>query len=64
LVGPLGIVTEPWALVGLALVYAALIGYSGVLVAGVSMSLYQGRRPISGEVSPEVSAVSGHTSSA
>ena len=44
LVGQLGIVTNPWALGAMALVYAALIGYSAILLAGLSMSLYLGRR--------------------
>ena len=49
LVGPLGVVTEPWALVALALLYAALIAYGGILLPGVSMSLYLARRVPSGE---------------
>jgi hypothetical protein len=44
LVGPLGIVMNPWALVGVALVYSALIGYWAVVLAGLSMSLYLARR--------------------
>jgi hypothetical protein len=44
LVGPLGIVGNPWALVGLALVLSAVIGYWAVVLAGLSMSLYLARR--------------------
>jgi hypothetical protein len=44
LVGQLGLIKELWALVALALIYAALIGYWGVLFAGLIMSLYLARR--------------------
>jgi hypothetical protein len=57
LVGQLGIVKETWALVGLAVLYSALIGYWGVLLAGLSMSLYLGRRQASGQPEPELSAM-------
>jgi hypothetical protein len=54
----LGIVKELWALVVLALVYAALIGYSGVLLPGLIMSLYLARRPqSSGRLESGLSAV-------
>jgi hypothetical protein len=56
LVGPLGIVTEPWALVALALLYSALIGYAGILLSGVIMSLYLARRVPSGERARELPA--------
>jgi hypothetical protein len=52
LVGQLGIVKELSVLVSLALLYAALIGYLGVLMAGVTMSLYLARRHSSGQVEP------------
>jgi hypothetical protein len=41
--GQLGLVNDPWILIGLAVVYAALLGYWGVLMAGLSVSLYLGR---------------------
>jgi hypothetical protein len=44
LVGQLGIVTDLWALVALALAYAAFIAYWGLLLAGLSMALYLSRR--------------------
>lgn len=44
LLGPLGIVKEPLILAGIAIIYAALVGYAGVLVAGLIMSLYLARR--------------------
>jgi hypothetical protein len=40
----LGWVTNSWEVVALALLYAALIGYMGVLFAGLLMSLYLARR--------------------
>jgi hypothetical protein len=43
-VGQFGIVKDLRAVVALALVYSALIGYWGVLLAGLTMSLYLGRR--------------------
>jgi hypothetical protein len=46
LVGPMGIVMELWALVGLALLQSALIAYWGVLLPGLVMSLYLARRPV------------------
>jgi hypothetical protein len=57
LAGQLGIVKEPWALGGLALAYSALIGYWGVLLAGLSMSLYLARRQPSGQREPELAVV-------
>jgi hypothetical protein len=45
LVGPLGVISEVWVLAALALLYCAIIGYLGVLWAGVGMSLYLGCRP-------------------
>jgi hypothetical protein len=58
LLGQLGIVTELWALVSLALVYAAFIGYWGVVLAGLVMSLYLARRPLPpGQGQPELPAV-------
>jgi hypothetical protein len=44
MVGQLGIVTNLWVLVPLAVVNAALIGYVGVLGMSVTMSLYLARR--------------------
>jgi hypothetical protein len=41
--GQLGFVTDLWALAGLAVLYAALLGYFGVLMAGLVVSLYLGR---------------------
>jgi hypothetical protein len=49
LVGQLGIVKDLWVLVPLALLYAAVIGYLGVLLAGVNLSLHLARRPSSGQ---------------
>jgi hypothetical protein len=49
LVGQLGYVTDPWALSVLAIIYSALIGYWGVVLAGLSMALYLGRRTASGQ---------------
>jgi hypothetical protein len=48
LAGQLGVVKQLWALVALALVYSALIGYTGVLLGGLVMSLYLARRTPSG----------------
>jgi hypothetical protein len=45
MVGQLGVVKETWALVALALFYAGLVGYLGVLLAGLVLSLYLARRP-------------------
>jgi hypothetical protein len=45
LVGPFGVVKEVWVLAALALLYSAIIGYAGVLWAGIGMSLYLARRP-------------------
>jgi hypothetical protein len=45
LVGPFGVVKEVWVLAVLALLYSAIIGYAGVLWAGMGMSLYLARRP-------------------
>lgn len=45
LAGQLGFVTDLWAVVGLALLQALLIGYTGVLFAGLTMSLFLARRP-------------------
>jgi hypothetical protein len=42
--GQIGLVTSPWAVAGIALGYAALIGYTGVLFAGLVMSLVLARR--------------------
>jgi hypothetical protein len=53
LAGQLGFVKELWALVALALVYSALVGYTGVLLGGVIMSLYLARRMPSGQPEPE-----------
>jgi hypothetical protein len=55
LLGQLGVVTNPWALSAVALAYSALVGYWGVILAGLTMSLYLGRRTPSG--SPAVPAV-------
>jgi hypothetical protein len=57
LVGPLGIVKEPWALAGLAVVYAAVIGYWAVLLAGLMMSLYLARRSPAEQPEPRVPAL-------
>lgn len=52
LASQLGIVRDLWAVVGLALVYSVLVAYSGVLLAGLSMSLYLARRQpsVNGEI--------------
>jgi hypothetical protein len=57
MVGPLGIVSAPGILVPLALVYAAGIGYVGVLTAGLVMSLYLARRNEARKPEPELAAV-------
>jgi hypothetical protein len=57
LVGQRGVVKEPWALVGLAVVYSALIGYWSVLLAGLMMSLYLARRSPSERPEPEPAAL-------
>jgi hypothetical protein len=44
LLGQLGVVTDWWALAALGVVYSALIGYWGVVLAGLCMSLYLARR--------------------
>jgi hypothetical protein len=45
LAGQLGFVSDLWAVTALALVQTALIAYTGVLIAGLTMSLYLARRP-------------------
>jgi len=45
LVGSLRLITHLWVLVPLAVVYAALIAYWGVVLAGLVMSLYLAGRP-------------------
>jgi hypothetical protein len=59
LVGPLGIVTDLWALALLGLLYAACISYWGVLLAGLVLSLYLARRPrpAAGQQEPGLAAV-------
>jgi hypothetical protein len=57
LVGQLGIVKEPWILVALAVWYSAFLGYWGVLLAGLSMSLYLARRQACGQRQPELAAM-------
>jgi hypothetical protein len=54
MLGQLGVVTGTWALVGIALAYSVLIGYWGVITAGISMSLYLGRRTRSDAEEPAV----------
>src|SRR5262245_45345686 len=54
MLGQLGVVTDTWALVGIALAYSVLIGYWGVITAGISMSLYLGRRRWSESQEPGV----------
>ena len=54
MLGQLGVVTGTWALLGLALAYSVLIGYWGVITAGISMSLYLGRRARSESEEPAV----------
>jgi len=54
MLGQLGVVTGTWALVGIALAYSVLIGYWGVIAAGISMSLYLGRRTSSESQEPAV----------
>jgi hypothetical protein len=56
LAGQLGFVSDPWILAGMALVYAALLGYWGVLLAGLSMSLYRGREAPSPRREPALAA--------
>jgi hypothetical protein len=48
LAAQLGLVSNPWAVTAVALLYAALLGYLGVLFAALVMSLYLGRRAPSG----------------
>jgi hypothetical protein len=57
LVGQLGIVKEFWALVALALLNAVLIAYWGMLLAGLTMSLYLARRQPSGQLEPVLPAL-------
>jgi hypothetical protein len=45
LAGQLGFVTDLGAAAGMALLYSAAVGYTGVLFAGLTMSLYLARRP-------------------
>jgi hypothetical protein len=54
--GQLGFVTDLWALAGLAVVYAALLGYWGVLMAGLIASLYLGRGAPAEQREPALSA--------
>ncbi|MBO0698377.1 MAG: hypothetical protein J2P46_08290 [Zavarzinella sp.] len=44
MLGQLGVITNPWVLSAVALVYAGLVGYWGLVLAGLTMSLYLGRR--------------------
>jgi hypothetical protein len=44
MLGQFGVVSSTWGLSAVALIYSLLIGYWGVIVAGMSMSLYLGRR--------------------
>lgn len=53
LVGQLGIVKDMGALVGLALLYSAFIGYWGLVLAGLVMSLYLARRSSAGQPEPD-----------
>jgi hypothetical protein len=46
MLGQLGVITNPWILSAVALVYAGLIGYWGLVLAGLTMSLYLGRRTL------------------
>lgn len=55
LLGQLGIVTNPWALSGLAVIYSAIVGYWGVVLAGIIMSLYLHRRNSAGRLEPAMS---------
>jgi hypothetical protein len=59
LVGQLGIVKDLWAVAALALLNAALVGYWGVLFAGLTMSLYLARRLPYGQAEPEPAALAG-----
>jgi hypothetical protein len=65
LLGQLGIVTDWWALAAVVIVYAALIGYWGVVLAGLCMALYLARRksviPVGGDSSLESVAASSLT---
>lgn len=45
LLGQWGVVTNGWALAALAVLNSAAIGYWGVIVAGMCMTLYLNRRP-------------------
>lgn len=47
LLGQLGIVTAWWALAALAVLHSAVIGYWGVVLAGLCMSMYLDRRTAS-----------------
>ena len=53
LVGSLRFITHLWVLVPLAVVYAALIAYWGVVLAGLVMSLYLAGRPPAERVEAE-----------
>jgi hypothetical protein len=44
MLGQLGAITAWWILAALALVYAVATGYWGVVLAGVCMALFLGRR--------------------
>jgi hypothetical protein len=57
LVGQLGVVKNLWAVGALALLNAALVGYWGVLFAGLTMSLYLARRLPHGEPETGVPAL-------
>jgi hypothetical protein len=57
LVGPLGVVKEPWALAAVALVYSALVGCWSVLLAGLVMSLYLAHRSPAEQPEPASSAM-------
>jgi hypothetical protein len=55
LAGQFGFVRESWLLVALALGYSALVGYWGVILAGLTMSLYLGGRGQARRPEPEPS---------
>jgi hypothetical protein len=56
LAGQLGFVTDVWVLAGLAVVYAALLGYGSVLMGGLVVSLYLGRGAPAEHSEPVLSA--------
>jgi hypothetical protein len=59
LLGSLGIVRQAWVLVPLAVIDAALVGYWGVVLAGLVMSLYLASRPPAERVGANAPVLTG-----